>query len=179
MSLAFENQLFRKLDRFEIIPHGVHRGGQIGHRRSPSRGTGLEFADHKEYSAGDDIRYHRLERLRPPGRGLRQNLRAGGGPAGLRPAGQVGVDGRGPADQGSLRGQPGGGAGVRRIGQPGPRAGVAVHRRAGGVDQDPAGQDAHLRGAGLAGHDASGPDRPGGGHRVVLRGDGAGGDACS
>ncbi|MCL2640675.1 MAG: DUF58 domain-containing protein, partial [Phycisphaerales bacterium] len=32
-------------------------GGQIGYRRSPSRGTGLEFADHKEYSPGDDIRY--------------------------------------------------------------------------------------------------------------------------
>lgn len=55
--LAFDTQFFRKLERFEIFPHGVHRGGQIGHRRSPSRGTGLEFADHKEYSPGDDIRY--------------------------------------------------------------------------------------------------------------------------
>ena len=57
MSLTFDSQFFRKLDRFEIYPHGMHRGGQIGRRRSPSRGTGLEFADHKEYSAGDDIRY--------------------------------------------------------------------------------------------------------------------------
>jgi len=57
MSLPLDTQLFRKLERFEILPHGVHRGGQIGHRRSPTRGTGLEFADHKEYSPGDDIRY--------------------------------------------------------------------------------------------------------------------------
>jgi uncharacterized protein (DUF58 family) len=57
MALTFDSSFFRKLDRFEVFPHGMHRGGQIGHRRSPSRGTGLEFADHKEYSAGDDIRY--------------------------------------------------------------------------------------------------------------------------
>src|SRR5512133_1288505 len=57
VALAFDNQFFRKLERFEIFPHGVHRGGQVGYRRSPSRGTGLEFADHKEYSPGDDIRY--------------------------------------------------------------------------------------------------------------------------
>ena len=57
MALTLDSQLLRKLERFEILPHGVHRGEQIGHRRSPSRGTGLEFADHKEYSPGDDIRY--------------------------------------------------------------------------------------------------------------------------
>ena len=57
MALTLDSQFFRKLDRFEILAHGIHRGGQIGHRRSVSRGAGLEFADHKEYSAGDDIRY--------------------------------------------------------------------------------------------------------------------------
>jgi uncharacterized protein (DUF58 family) len=57
MTLPIDSQFLRKLERFEIVPLGIHRGGQIGHRRSPSRGTGLEFADHKEYSPGDDIRY--------------------------------------------------------------------------------------------------------------------------
>jgi len=57
MALALDSSFLRKLERFEILPHGIHRGGQIGHRRSLSRGAGLEFADHKEYSAGDDIRY--------------------------------------------------------------------------------------------------------------------------
>jgi uncharacterized protein (DUF58 family) len=57
MALRLDRRSRRKLERFEVVPQGVHRGGQIGHRRSPSRGTGLEFADHKEYSAGDDFRY--------------------------------------------------------------------------------------------------------------------------
>ena len=57
MTLPIDSAFLRKLERFEIVPVGMHRGGQIGHRRSPSRGTGLEFADHKEYSPGDDIRY--------------------------------------------------------------------------------------------------------------------------
>jgi uncharacterized protein (DUF58 family) len=57
MALKLDRQFLRKLERFEIVPRGIHRGGQIGHRRSASRGTGLEFADHKEYSAGDDLRY--------------------------------------------------------------------------------------------------------------------------
>lgn len=57
MAVDLDSSLLRKLERFEIVPHGVHRGGQVGHRRSSARGTGLEFADHKEYSPGDDIRY--------------------------------------------------------------------------------------------------------------------------
>ena len=57
MPLDIDNRCLRKLERFEIVPRGMYRGGQLGHRRSPSRGVGLEFADHKEYSAGDDIRY--------------------------------------------------------------------------------------------------------------------------
>ncbi|MGA2619640.1 MAG: DUF58 domain-containing protein [Thermoguttaceae bacterium] len=57
MSLALDSRFLRRLERFEIIPRGIYRGNQLGHRRSPSRGTGLEFSDHKEYSIGDDIRY--------------------------------------------------------------------------------------------------------------------------
>ena len=57
MAVTIDNRLLRKLDRFKICPRGLYRGGQAGMRRSLSRGTGLEFADHKEYSVGDDIRY--------------------------------------------------------------------------------------------------------------------------
>jgi uncharacterized protein (DUF58 family) len=57
MPLTLDSRFLRKLERFEIVPRGLYRGGQLGHPRSPSRGTGMEFADHKEYSAGDDIRY--------------------------------------------------------------------------------------------------------------------------
>ena len=54
--------LLRKLEQFRIHPRGLYRGGQIGLRRSVSRGTGLEFADHRDYAPGDDIRY--CERIR-------------------------------------------------------------------------------------------------------------------
>ena len=57
MAVTIDNRLLRKLERFKICPRGLYRGGQAGMRRSLSRGTGLEFADHKEYSVGDDIRY--------------------------------------------------------------------------------------------------------------------------
>ena len=57
MTVTIDNRLLRKLERFKIAPRGLYRGGQVGMRRSLSRGTGLEFADHKEYSVGDDIRY--------------------------------------------------------------------------------------------------------------------------
>ena len=57
MTVTIDNRLLRKLERFKVFPRGVYRGGQTGIRRSLSRGTGLEFADHKAYSVGDDIRY--------------------------------------------------------------------------------------------------------------------------
>jgi len=57
MTVTIDNRLLRKLERFRIFPRGLYRGGQAGMRRSLSRGTGLEFADHKAYSVGDDIRY--------------------------------------------------------------------------------------------------------------------------
>ena len=57
MAVSIDFSLLHKLERFRIVPRGTYRGGTIGNRRSTSRGTGLEFADHKGYSAGDDIRY--------------------------------------------------------------------------------------------------------------------------
>ena len=57
MAIGIDRKLFKKLERFELGARGMFRGGQIGNRRSTSRGSGLEFADHKEYSVGDDIRY--------------------------------------------------------------------------------------------------------------------------
>ncbi|MEI6845641.1 MAG: DUF58 domain-containing protein [Candidatus Firestonebacteria bacterium] len=57
MGITIDFDLLRKLERFKISPKGVYYGGRVGNRRSPGRGTGVEFADHKEYSIGDDIRY--------------------------------------------------------------------------------------------------------------------------
>ncbi len=33
MPIELDEQFLRKLDRFQIVPHGVHHGGQIGQRR--------------------------------------------------------------------------------------------------------------------------------------------------
>ncbi len=46
----------RKLDRLRLCSSVIHPGASMGERISRSRGAGMEFADHKEYSAGDDFR---------------------------------------------------------------------------------------------------------------------------
>jgi uncharacterized protein (DUF58 family) len=48
--------LMRKLERVRIVSRVMHPGASMGERMSRARGAGMEFADHKEYSAGDDFR---------------------------------------------------------------------------------------------------------------------------
>lgn len=56
------------LSRLRLVSHRRRRGGAWGERRSVRRGTGLEFADYRDYSPGDDPRrldwalYARLDR---------------------------------------------------------------------------------------------------------------------
>ena len=45
-----------KLDRTTIVATQLYPGSRMGIRRSRSKGSGMEFADHKPYSSGDDIR---------------------------------------------------------------------------------------------------------------------------
>jgi uncharacterized protein (DUF58 family) len=46
----------RKLERLRMHSRVIHPGASMGERVSRSRGSGMEFADHKEYSPGDDFR---------------------------------------------------------------------------------------------------------------------------
>jgi uncharacterized protein (DUF58 family) len=46
----------RKLDRLRMCSRVIHPGASMGERISRARGSGMEFADHKEYSPGDDFR---------------------------------------------------------------------------------------------------------------------------
>lgn len=46
----------RKLQRLRMCSGVIHPGASMGERVSRARGSGLEFADHKEYSPGDDFR---------------------------------------------------------------------------------------------------------------------------
>jgi uncharacterized protein (DUF58 family) len=45
-----------KIGRMELLARGVVEGFVAGRHRSPHRGFSVEFADHREYVAGDDTR---------------------------------------------------------------------------------------------------------------------------
>ncbi len=59
----------RKLERLSLVAKKVFTGQLKGERRSARRGTSVEFADYRNYTPGDDLRYvdwntfARLERL--------------------------------------------------------------------------------------------------------------------
>jgi uncharacterized protein (DUF58 family) len=64
------NEAFlRKLEYLAVVARRVFGGGLRADRRSRKVGAGIEFADHRAYTAGDDLRYldwnvyARLERL--------------------------------------------------------------------------------------------------------------------
>ena len=64
----FDESALRKLEQLALIAHRVRAGVMKGERRSPKRGTSLEFADYRNYTRGDDLRrldwniYARLEK---------------------------------------------------------------------------------------------------------------------
>jgi len=51
-----DTQLFRSLARLQLASPGAARGRQQGERRSKAVGSGVEFADHRPYHPGDDLR---------------------------------------------------------------------------------------------------------------------------
>src|SRR3954467_12352008 len=65
----FDSSFLRKLDRLALLTRRAMAGDMQGERRSPRRGSSVEFADFRPYSSGDDIRqidwnlYARMERF--------------------------------------------------------------------------------------------------------------------
>src|SRR3954452_12043007 len=65
----FDSAFLRKLDRLSLLTKRAMAGDMQGERRSPRRGSSVEFADFRPYVAGDDIRqidwnlYARMERF--------------------------------------------------------------------------------------------------------------------
>ncbi|MDX1681808.1 MAG: DUF58 domain-containing protein, partial [Phycisphaeraceae bacterium] len=59
----------RRLDRLDVISRKILRGRLQGERRSKKKGQSVEFADYRNYVAGDDLRfidwnlYARLDKL--------------------------------------------------------------------------------------------------------------------
>lgn len=63
------SSLMSSLDKLDIIARKIFSGKIQGERRSKRRGVSVEFADYRQYAAGDDLRfidwnvYARLDRL--------------------------------------------------------------------------------------------------------------------
>jgi uncharacterized protein (DUF58 family) len=52
----FDEEFLRQLELLQVIARRLIRGRQRAERKTKKVGSGLEFADHREYSPGDDIR---------------------------------------------------------------------------------------------------------------------------
>ena len=53
----FDAEFLQKLEMLSLLARRVFRGQVLAQRRSRQLGTGVEFADHREYSPGDDFRH--------------------------------------------------------------------------------------------------------------------------
>jgi len=68
-STLLSPELLARLEKMELISRKIFRGRMKGERRSRRKGQSVEFADFRNYVAGDDLRfvdwntYARLERL--------------------------------------------------------------------------------------------------------------------
>lgn len=53
----FDDDFQRRLETLAIVSRRVFTGRQRAERRSKKKGSGVEFADHRNYTAGDDFRF--------------------------------------------------------------------------------------------------------------------------
>ena len=64
-----DSELLARLDALDVLSRKILQGKLQGERRSKRRGQSVEFADHRTYVVGDDLRfvdwniYGRLEQL--------------------------------------------------------------------------------------------------------------------
>src|SRR6185503_15251976 len=69
MALRFEDDFLKKLEYLHVVSKRAFVGQNRADRLAPKRGRGLEFADHRGYTPGDDFRqidwkaYKRLGKL--------------------------------------------------------------------------------------------------------------------
>lgn len=57
MAALFDTDFLKKLEYLSLISRRVFRGQLLAQRRTMQLGGGIEFADHREYTPGDDFRY--------------------------------------------------------------------------------------------------------------------------
>jgi uncharacterized protein (DUF58 family) len=57
MAALFDSEFLKKLEYLSLISRRVFRGQILAQRRTMQMGGGIEFADHRDYTPGDDFRY--------------------------------------------------------------------------------------------------------------------------
>ena len=53
----FDSEFMKKLEYLSLVSRRVFRGQLLAQRRTKQLGGGIEFADHRDYTPGDDFRY--------------------------------------------------------------------------------------------------------------------------
>ncbi len=53
----FDSEFLKKLEYLSLVSRRMFRGSLLAQRRTMQTGGGIEFADHRDYSHGDDFRY--------------------------------------------------------------------------------------------------------------------------
>src|SRR5687767_4404535 len=53
----FDSDFLKKLEYLSLVSRRVFRGSILAQRRTMQLGGGIEFADHRQYTPGDDFRY--------------------------------------------------------------------------------------------------------------------------
>ena len=53
----FDSEFLKKLEYLSLVSKRVFRGQLLAQRRTMQMGGGVEFADHRDYTIGDDFRY--------------------------------------------------------------------------------------------------------------------------
>ena len=56
-AVLFDDEFQRKLEMLALVSRRVFAGRMRAERRSRKTGSGIEFADHRDYTRGDDLRY--------------------------------------------------------------------------------------------------------------------------
>ena len=53
----FDSEFLKKIEYLSLVSKKIFRGSLMAQRRTMQMGGGIEFADHREYTPGDDFRY--------------------------------------------------------------------------------------------------------------------------
>ncbi|MGL6194725.1 MAG: DUF58 domain-containing protein [Thermoguttaceae bacterium] len=53
----FDSEFMKKLEYLSLVSRRIFRGQLLAQKRTRQMGGGVEFADHRDYAPGDDLRY--------------------------------------------------------------------------------------------------------------------------